>query len=76
MGWCSATEVFDPVAGFILERIEGPEDRIEAKKVLTKLIEVLEDRDWDCQQDSDYWDDPLIQEIFKEIHPDWFEDED
>lgn len=75
MGWCSATDIFDSVVGFILERIETDEDRDEAREVIKKLAEVLEDNDWDCESDSDYWDDPLVQEIFKEIHPNWFEED-
>lgn len=49
------------------------DDGIE--KVVKSLIESLEDGDWDCQQDSSYYDHPLVNGIFRELHPDWFEDE-
>jgi len=70
MGWCSATRIFDPVVGALLD--EKPVDK---RDVIKMLIEVLEDGDWDCQQDSAYYDHPLVRSIFKELHPDWFEDE-
>jgi len=70
MGWCSATEIFDSVAGLLLDKTE-----LSKKEVLKKLIKSLEDGDWDCQHESEYWDNPMVKEIFKEIHPSWFEDE-
>jgi len=68
MGWCSATYIFDQVVKALKE--DG-----DKKDAITQLIVALEDGDWDCQADSDYYDDPEIQEIFKELHPNWFEDE-
>jgi hypothetical protein len=68
MGWCSATDIFDDIVGEILNPTRS------SKNVIKKLIETLEDMDWDCQYESDYFDHPLINEIFKEIHPDWFDD--
>jgi len=72
MGWASGVEIFDVVAGALLD----DKKEINKKKVLKSLINVLEDGDWDTQNDSDYYDHPLVQEIFKELHPNWFEDED
>ena len=69
MGWCSATQIFDAVAGELLS--EGPKD---PKSTLKELIRNLEDGDWDCQSDSAYWDHPLVQEIMRELHPHWFDD--
>jgi len=70
MGWCSATEIFDAVCDGIL----SDEDKSK-KEVLTTLIASLEDGDWDCQQDSEYWDNPLVQEIMRELHPSWFDED-
>ena len=70
MGWCSATEIFDVVAGSLLD--DGKTDK---KEVLTKLIAALWDGDWDCERDSRYWDHPLVREIFKELRPEWFDEE-
>lgn len=67
MGWCSATIIFDKVVGALL-------DDKDKKEAIKALIEALEDNDWDCQSDSDYFDHPLIKEIFKELHPSWFEE--
>jgi hypothetical protein len=73
MGWCSATVIFDNVCDSLL--VEGdkkptPEETIRA------LAAALEDGDWDCQQDSAYWDHPVVQKVMRELHPRWFEDED
>lgn len=70
MGWCSGTVIFDVVADALLG------DKVVSKEaVLEVLITALEDGDWDCQQDSEYWEHPLVRKIFAKIHPDWFDDE-
>lgn len=66
MGWCSATLIFDNVCDALLA--EKPADK---KDTIRALIAALEDGDWDCQQDSAYWDNPLVREVMKELHPDW-----
>jgi hypothetical protein len=70
MEWCSATVIFDRIAEVVLS------DRpIDKRAVLKTAIEALEDGDWDCQQDSVYWNNPIVQEIMREKHPRWFEDD-
>ena len=69
MGWCSATEIFDHVAGVLLG-----EDTKDPKEVLTELAWVLRDRDWDCEQESRYYDHPVVQEVMKEVFPQWSDD--
>lgn len=73
MGWCSATTIFDDVAGFVPASSQSDDDKIA---VLTKPAGALEDGDWDCQQDSDYYDDPIVQRVFRALHPRWFEETD
>jgi len=70
MGWCSGTEVFDAVAEAVLE-----EGEMDAKEILMIVAEVLRNNDWDCENDSYYWDHPVVQEIFHELEPEWFEDD-
>jgi len=70
MGWCSGTEVFDQIAEIVLS--DKPLDK---KATLKAVIDSLENSDWDCQSDSAYYDHPLVQEVFKEMHPHWFEDD-
>lgn len=69
MGWCSATIIFDNVCDSLLS-----ENPISKKEMLKRLIMQLEDGDWDCQEESEYFDDPLVAEIFKELHPKWYTD--
>lgn len=68
MGWCSATIIFDKMAEFVLSTSEPDEKK---RAVLKYLATVLENEDWDCQHDSDYWDHPIVQSIMKEFHPNW-----
>ena len=70
MGWCSGTQIFDDVAGQILDK-----DEIDVKEVLTSLIQSLQYMDWDCESDSAYWEHPVVREIFMELEPEWFEDD-
>jgi len=69
MGWCSGTTIFDKVAGFILDC-----DYSEVQKfaVIMCLIDALEDDDWDCQDDSRYIDNPIVQRAMLELHPTWY----
>lgn len=79
MGWCSGTDVFD----IICEAMLDPENKSinpdtfvvtsDTKSVLKRIIVELEEMDWDCQKESEFWEQPIVQEAFKELHPDWFE---
>lgn len=71
MGWCSGTGVFDPVVKTVIE--ETFDERVK-RAVLKSLIEALQNHDWDCESDSEYYDHPLIQSLFRELNPDWFDE--
>lgn len=79
MGWCSGTDIFDVVCETMLnpENVNvDPNTGLtvsNTKEVLKKIIVELELMDWDCQQETEFWDSPIVQEVFKELHPDWFE---
>lgn len=70
MGWCSGTEIFDQIAKIVLS-----DEPLDKKATLKAVINSLENGDWDCQTDSEYFEHPLVQEIFREMHPRWFEDD-
>lgn len=72
MGRCSATDVFDETAGQVLKN--SAISPAHVKVFLKALFMALEHYDWDCQQETEYGDHPLVQEIMRELHPDWFED--
>lgn len=85
MGWCSATWIFDNVCSSLLlirkgttgDYIYGLQNDVGldiATKIIEKLTIELEEYDWDCQQESDYWKHPIVQNIFKKLHPNWFTD--
>lgn len=71
MGWGSAVHIFDSIASSLLD-----ETSVSVKDTLTSLVIALEDRNWDTQRHSEYYDHPIVQEIMRELHPSWFEDED
>lgn len=68
MGWNSGTEIFDVVAESVLEG-RSPEETLE------RLIDVMEDHDWDGQSDSTFFNHPVVRKIFMERNPEWFEEE-
>jgi hypothetical protein len=71
MGWCGGTIVFDKVCDILI----GENPVTDKKQFLRHLISELEDMDWDCESDSNYWENPLVREVFKELHPNWFEED-
>ncbi len=73
MGWCSGTEIFDSIVGDILKSNEL--SLKTKKKLVKKLASSLESQDWDSQCESEYYNDPLVKVIFKELNPDWEDDE-
>lgn len=72
MGWCSGTSIFDKVAKFVID--SNLQDYLKFD-VLATLADAMEDEDWDCQSDSNYWDNELVQRVMKHLHPDWFKDD-
>ena len=72
MGFCSGTEIFDDVARHIIDTDWSEQQQSD---VLIVLIVALDNHDWDCHQDSAYYDHPIIQKAMKAVHPDRVEDE-
>ncbi len=69
MGWCGGTVVFDSVVEALLD------PSTDKKYAIKSLIEALEDMDWDCQNESDYWNHPLVKECFIELgRAHWYEE--
>ncbi len=73
MGWCSGTEIFDEaVDAAKAAGVKG----LNLRDFAIAMIKVLEDHDWDCQCESEYYEKPgMVQQAFKIMHPEWFEDE-
>jgi hypothetical protein len=68
MGWCSGTCVFYPVIKAVLEQDAPKEQKID---VIKSLIIALQDADWDCETDTDYWKHQLVRRAFKKTCPSW-----
>lgn len=67
MGWCSGTDVFDAVVKVVLDEKKP----LTPERVVETLILALQDMDWDCESDSDYWNHPMVRKAFKKACPDW-----
>jgi hypothetical protein len=72
LGWCSGTRIFDTIVSDLRSQ-NIPQDKFY--HIVWNLICELEDMDWDCQSESDYWEDEEVRGIFKQMNPAWFEDE-
>ncbi len=59
MGWGSAGNIFEPVAAALIEA--GASDDLK-RRVLGKLIDTLQDEDWDTEDESlhEFRNDPVI----------------
>lgn len=62
--------IFDVVARGLLSS-----DSIDPRQILTELLEELDYLGVEDIQDSLYFDDPLVQELFKELYPTGFTNE-
>lgn len=77
MGWASGTELFDKVIDAVLSEL-GPNIRTsrypeDMDNCIESIITAFEDADWDTQSESEYYDHPMVQRVFRVLHPDWFE---
>ena len=75
MGFCSGTDIFDPVIKVIIESTNADISPTSKVVVVKSLINALEDHDWDCQDDSTYYNHPIVKQAMRELHPDWFRNE-
>ena len=63
MGWCSGTDIFDVVVKHVTKKT------LDREALLTELVEVLYDHDWDCECESSYLKNPLVKKVFKKMNP-------
>lgn len=70
MGWASGVRLFDRIMDGLLS-----DEPVDKKEIIKEIIDAFEEMDWDTQGGSAYFDHPLIQEVMRELHPDWFEDD-
>lgn len=71
MGWSGGTVVFDAV----VEELKADKTIYTETviNVLERLEDALSDLDWDCQCESEYWEDPLIGRILGNTFEDFDE---
>lgn len=62
MGWCSGTEIFDVVVEKAFAHIV---DESERKNFIKAIKPVFDAGDWDCESDSEYWDDYLVDIMYE-----------
>lgn len=71
MGWSGGTEVFDGVVGVLLNEPIPDESKLG---IMNALVRALNDQDWDTHNESLYWETDLVEELFRELYPELFED--
>ena len=66
MGWCSGTDIFDPVVTkLLIEYEKGRIDKQFLRETIIELRKALEDKDWDCHQESKFILHPLIKDLLE-----------
>lgn len=70
MGWSSGTRLFVSIMDSIKDRV----DVDTREEIYYDIIEAFEDFDCDELQEC-MGDDPAFDKVFKEIHPEYFEEE-
>jgi hypothetical protein len=66
-GWCSGSDI---AIGMILVLKREIKDKAVRKIIYRKLIDALENNDWDCQNEAE-GEDPVFNEALHEMHPEW-----
>ena len=72
MGWASASRIMSDIIAAIQPRVSDKEAR---KAIYAPIIDSLEEGDWDTQ-DECLGEDEAYDEVLKEKHPGWYDDED
>lgn len=72
MGWSRGSEVMNSIIAAVQPHVADQKVR---ESIYRPIIDVLEDGDWDTQNESEGLD-PAFDAVIREMHPDWYEDED
>jgi len=72
MGWASGSNIACEMTVAIKNTVTEP---VVRKMLYLNLINVLEDHDWDTQEEA-MGIDPLFDEAMKFLHPTWWEEGD
>ena len=67
MGWASGTQLFDNVIAIVLPRI----DQTFRRHLFKDMLELFTDYDWDCINESRYWNDLDFQAAYQALWPDY-----
>ena len=72
MGWASGSRIFSEIIAAVKPHVADKDAR---KSIYRPIIEAFENDDWDTQ-DECLDEDEAYDEVMREIHPDWFDEED
>jgi len=61
MGWSNGTEIFDQTMKTVLEQKLSDKSTLEIAEVLKNA---LQNEDWDTEDESEYYEHPVIGEVF------------
>lgn len=71
MGWGSASSIMSQIIEAVKPHVADKEAR---KAIYIPVIGALEDGDWDTQ-DECMGEDEAYDEAIKELHPDWYDED-
>lgn len=71
MGWSRGTPVAIGIIESVKKHVKNYSKRVD---IYVDVIETLEDNDWDTVSEAMGYDD-AFDEAVKDLHPDWFEEE-
>lgn len=72
MGWGSGSTLFSMVIDAVKPHVP---DEAKRQEIYKPLIEAFESQDWDTQ-DECMGEDPAYDAALKELHPDWYDEDD
>lgn len=72
MGWSSGSSTFSEIIAAVKPNVADKEAR---KRIYLPIINAFENSDWDTQ-DECLGQDDAYDEVLKEMHPDWYDEDD
>ena len=68
MGWARGTELFD---GVIDAALPMTMTAVNRQYLFEKILDLFMDYDWDCINESKYWENPDFQVAYQKLCPDY-----
>lgn len=71
MGWSIGSRIMNEIIAAVQPHVA---DQATREAIYRPIVEVMEDADWDTQDES-MGEDPAFDALMRDMHPTWFDDE-